>query len=59
MIDTDTTLPQEFEYRTSNVAFLAGDGAPAWSTVYNDDTLANTDRYLQLRITFRTDHTNA
>jgi hypothetical protein len=59
MIDTNTTLPQEFEYRTSNTVFLAGDGAPAWSTVYNDDTLANTDRYLQLRITFRTDHTNA
>lgn len=59
LIDTNTTLPQKFEYRTSATSFAAGDVSPAWVEMDATDVIGSTDRYIQFRVTFRTDHTNA
>jgi hypothetical protein len=65
LIDTNTTLPQTFEVRHSPASFLKGDGdisgggGTNWFTLEQKDDFAITDRYIQFRVTFRTDHTNA
>jgi hypothetical protein len=58
-LDTNTALPQKFEYRSSNTVFLIGDVSPTWNLLENTDALSISNRYIQLRVTFRTDHTNA
>jgi hypothetical protein len=59
LIDTNTTLPQHFEYRSSATAFAKGDGSPTWNTIQKTDALSVTDRYVQFRVTFITNHTNS
>jgi hypothetical protein len=59
LIDTETTLPQKFEYRSSGTVFLKGDVSPAWIEIEQQDSFNVMDRYIQFRVEFRTDHTNA
>lgn len=58
-IDTDTTLPRKIEYRTSATSFLKGDVSPTWTEIERGDYLNSSNRYVQFRVEFRTDHTNA
>jgi hypothetical protein len=65
LVDTNTTLPQTFEVRYSPTAFLKGDGdisgggGTNWTEIQKSQSFAITDRYLQFRVTLRTNHTNA
>lgn len=56
-LDIDTTLPLKFQYRSSNTAF--GGSPPAWVDIAYGTTLDDRHRYIQARIIFRTNHTNA
>jgi hypothetical protein len=58
-IDTDTTLPQKVEYRSSNTSFAKGDGTPSWVEFSKGDYLNQNHTYFQVRVEFRTDHTNS
>lgn len=59
-IDIDNTLPQRIEYRSSNTAFAKGDPSPSWVAADRFGEYVNQGhRYFQIRVTFRTDHTNA
>lgn len=58
-LDTNLTLPKKWEYRSSAVAFLKTDVSPAWIEVEPDDYINVSNRYVQFRITFVVNHTNA
>lgn len=58
-LDVNTTLPAHWEYRYSNTAFLKGDLIPTWNQTQQSDGLNVTAKYIQFRVTLRTDHTNA
>lgn len=58
-LDTNLTLPKKWEYRSSGSSFLKGDVSPAWVEVEPDDYINISDRYVQFRITFVVNHTNA
>jgi hypothetical protein len=59
LIDTDTTLPQKIEYRSSPSSFAKGDVSPSWIEFETKESFSVTDRFIQFRVEFRTDHTNA
>lgn len=59
VIDTNTTYPRKWEYRSSGTSFAKGDGSPSWIEVEAGTYINVSDQYLQFRVTFRTDHTNA
>lgn len=58
-LDIDTTLPLQQEYRTSATSFAKGDVSPTWTAFATGANLNLSNQYVQFRITFRTDHTNA
>lgn len=58
-LDTNTTLPQKWEYRSSNTSFALGDASPSWNEIEDDAYINVSHRYAQFRITFVTNHTNA
>lgn len=56
-IDTDTSLPQKIEYRSSASSFAKGDASPSWIEVSRGTYLSVTGHsYLQWRVEVRTDH---
>lgn len=58
-LDVNTTLPTHYEYRYSNSSFAIGDALPAWIQTQQSDGLNIVAKYVQFRVTLRTDHTNA
>ena len=58
-LDTNTTLPQKWEYRSSNTSFALGDASPSWTEIEDDAYINVSHRYAQFRVTFVTNHTNA
>lgn len=58
-IDTDTTLPCKFEYRTSATTFSQTAATPAWTEMESGDVLNDGNRYKQTRETFRTNHSGS
>lgn len=56
--DTDVTLPQRIEYRSSAIAFLIGAATPAWIPVARGAFINRTHRFHQVRIEYQAVHTN-
>lgn len=58
--DINNTTPFAEEYRSAITSFAKGDGSPSWIAYERGDDIGVTGhRYVQLRLTLRTDHTNA
>lgn len=59
LFDTNTSLPDEIEYRASNTIFSQTDIAPAtWVTFQSGDQLDITEQYVQVALTYQTVHPN-
>lgn len=58
-LDLDTTLPTKFEYRTSATPFTQTAGSPSWTAMESGDALNDGNRYKQIRVTFRTNHSGS
>lgn len=58
-IDTDTSLPQKIEYRSSDSSFTTYAGSPSWTEVTKGDDINVAHRYIQVRIEFQTGHSGS
>lgn len=58
VLDTNVALPAHWEYRSSNDAFLKSDVFPVWVAVAQTSVLNILRRYVQFRVTLRSDHPN-